>query len=664
MTPRRRALWLAAICAAVFLAYAPSLRNGFAMDDRLVAMGINDAGQPHPMVHELAPLGDYFRAPYWKGVDENDRLYRPLTILSFALRHHGFGDDPFPEHLLNLVLHLGAVLLVHAILRALGAGDVPALLGALVFGLHAIHSEVVATVVGRSELLAFDFGGLGLLAFLRARSAPRAPAMLWLAASAVCLFAAFCSKESALAWLPFLVVFEAAVLWRGGAPIAPRQLGGSLLRALLCGLPPLALFLALRAAMIAARPGAPEPILFLVNPIADAEATVRVLTAVVVQGFALLLTLFPFRLACDYGAMVLPVVTAATDLRFLAVATALLAVLAGGLVVRRRHPLLFLAVATFFGFLFITSNVPFPIGTIFGERLCYAPSLLCAFVVAWCFGRYGTPAAWFVLGLWLGASTLTILERNPVWRDDETLFLHEVQAQPRSVRMQTCAANVRANRGEAATAERHLRLATELDPENALAWNNLAATCLDAGRLDEAEQHVRRGLTSRHFSEREDLFKLHCNLGLVLARKGRLEEAAVAFGEGLARKPGFLRAWQELWQLRADGKLAAERLVAILAECERRSPNLPHWSAYRGLLAHSEGSFVQAEAALRQALAQLPRHELQGQLHAEARLMFADSLLQLGKRKEALEGFRQLEQDPFAPAAQRTEAARVLGQLR
>jgi hypothetical protein len=46
-----------------------------------------------------------------------------------------------------------------------------------------------------------------------------------------------------------------------------------------------------------------------------------------------------------------------------------------GLVCARRQPLLFLSAAMFLGFSFIGSNVLFAIGTNFGERLFYMPSL-------------------------------------------------------------------------------------------------------------------------------------------------------------------------------------------------------------------------------------------------------------------------------------------------
>ena len=61
----------------------------------------------------------------------------------------------------------------------------------------------------------------------------------------------------------------------------------------------------------------------------------------------------------------------------------LLGILVGGLWWARRQPLPFLAMAAFFGFSFLISNIPTPIETIFGERLYYTPAVGLSFLLAW-----------------------------------------------------------------------------------------------------------------------------------------------------------------------------------------------------------------------------------------------------------------------------------------
>ena len=168
---RRAARALGLILLVTAALYAPSLRNGFTYDDEYIAAATHPSGQPNAMIAELRPLTEYFRAHYWKGEHAARGEYRPVTILSYAATYRLLGrtaaGEAFPQHALNLLLHLCATALVYRLLRVVRARREAALLGALVFGVHAVHSEVVASVVGRAELLAFTCGALSLLAVLQ-----------------------------------------------------------------------------------------------------------------------------------------------------------------------------------------------------------------------------------------------------------------------------------------------------------------------------------------------------------------------------------------------------------------------------------------------------------------------------------------------------------------
>jgi tetratricopeptide (TPR) repeat protein len=627
-----------------FLAYLPSLGNGYAMDDRLIAMGINQ-GRKNPMIHQLRPVRDYFESPYWRGhVDrDDDTLYRPVTVWSHALVHRLFRPseiDPtdreqkqtaLPQHLVNVLLHLLALVLIHGLLRRLAVPPGPALAGVLVFGLHAVHSEVVATVVGRAELLAFTFGAAAVLVLFGGLGRSLGGRIAAGGASALLMFLAFCSKESALAWIGFVPVYGLAARWRADVRDRPTPAGIGLM--LVPALAAAVVFLVLRHRVV----GHVDEVViaWVVNPLAHADPASRVFTAVFVWGTkGLGLTLFPFELACTYGAMVLPIVTSPIDPRFWLIALLLLGLVAGGVLGARRRPLLFLATAVFFGFSLITSNVFFPIGTIFGERLYYAPSLAVAIVFAWLFERLRRrPSLGLALGMatgvWLGASALVILERNPIWENDETLFLHEVRNQPRSTRMHICAATIHGDRGEVDRAEAHLREALRLDPEYALAWNNLGALYLEAGRLTEAEECLRFGLRAGHVVEKEDLFKLRCNLGLVQKALNRPDEAFVQLAASLRSNPTFERAWTELVSLaRSPG--AAERLRSVLRQWEAEEARAARWPYYRGRLAQRLGRSGEAEAAFHAALARDPGL-------AEARIRLIELLHASRPEKEVID---------------------------
>lgn len=664
-TGRLRVLLL---LVAVFAIYAPSLSNTFAMDDRLLAKAVLDGGRPNEMVCELRDLSAYFAAPYWKATGEPQTLYRPLTIWSFAWTYRflvpaGSAEqrEALPHHLINVMLHLLAVVLVYRLIRRLTEAETPALVGALVFGFHAIHSEVVATVVGRAELLAACFGGGALLCFARGFEAP--PGRAWrYALAAGLLFLGLCSKESAIAWAALLPVF---VLARGAGADWRTLLPRSLAHAVVVAGVPLALFLYLRARMIASLSF--EPFIdYIANPLWHETPGTRLMTACKVWGHGLLLTLFPFRLACDYGPGVFELVCAPTDAGLWISLAVLLATLVGGVRALSGHGLLFLAATTFLGFSFLTSNVPFAIGTIFGERLYYVPSLGLSFLVAWSYRRLPRPGPWRVLvialtGIWLAASALVVLQRNGVWKNNETLFRHAVRNQPRSARLHLARGTLHVDHREWGAALEQFEAATRIEPGYAKAWNNIAAVHLESRRLDAAESAARRGLAARHLNPHDDAFQLHAILGAILERKGKKREALSHLRGALAHKERSVRTRVHLLRLGLD-LLSPEELAQILRRGEELGPGDPHWRVLRSYLAHKRRRFAEAEAILGPALRGDRFPPLLDRYRAW--MLLADSLAHLGRRDDAIRIFTALARDERVSPAMRAAAQANLQRLK
>ena len=94
------------IAALTLLLYAGTLNNAFVLDDHA-------AIRDNPIVHRAA-LSEIFTTDYWSGYhSDRSGLYRPLTILSYALQYRLGGDAPFGYHLLNILLHTTTGLLLY-----------------------------------------------------------------------------------------------------------------------------------------------------------------------------------------------------------------------------------------------------------------------------------------------------------------------------------------------------------------------------------------------------------------------------------------------------------------------------------------------------------------------------------------------------------------------
>ncbi|HEY7195024.1 MAG TPA: hypothetical protein VH439_14875 [Gemmatimonadales bacterium] len=138
----KRALWFVFVAAVAL--YLPTVRYGFVQDDRAIVVS-------NPAAHSVRAALAAFDDPYWPR-ETGAGLYRPVTILSYAVDWTISGGRAGWLHLMNALWHgLATVLFVLVIgrwLPPLGAAA-----AGLLFAWHPVHVEAVASVVGRAELL-------------------------------------------------------------------------------------------------------------------------------------------------------------------------------------------------------------------------------------------------------------------------------------------------------------------------------------------------------------------------------------------------------------------------------------------------------------------------------------------------------------------------------
>jgi len=105
---RPRPLWLLGVLAVTFVAYLPSLRNGFINWDDNFYVTANPV-MAHPTLHGLLTqnLGGNFH---------------PLTMASLALNYMISGMSAGSYHWLNLLFHLANTALVFFFVRKLSGG--------------------------------------------------------------------------------------------------------------------------------------------------------------------------------------------------------------------------------------------------------------------------------------------------------------------------------------------------------------------------------------------------------------------------------------------------------------------------------------------------------------------------------------------------------------
>ncbi len=194
--------------AAAFAVYYNALSNGFIWDDPIVLKNQLSAFQS---------VKDIFFPP--AGIPQfGIHYYRPMIIVTLLIDSKVWGKTPFGFHLSVVLFHVINTILVYFLARMIfkkyGHPDLAALVASFLFAVHPIHTESVAWMAGRSDVVAATFFFASLLLYLAYTMKPRAPwsddrkGLFFLILSCVAFFLAAASKEASLSLILLLPVID------------------------------------------------------------------------------------------------------------------------------------------------------------------------------------------------------------------------------------------------------------------------------------------------------------------------------------------------------------------------------------------------------------------------------------------------------------------------
>jgi len=129
-------------------------------------------------------------------------FYRPLQMVSYAWDYFCWKLNPAGYHITNIFLHIAVASMIYLFVSILYANRLLALLVSLLFALHPVHSETVAYISSRADLLFVFFTMSCCLAyFYYFKNGKSGYAVL----SFLAYFLALFSKESAIIAIPLLL---------------------------------------------------------------------------------------------------------------------------------------------------------------------------------------------------------------------------------------------------------------------------------------------------------------------------------------------------------------------------------------------------------------------------------------------------------------------------
>jgi tetratricopeptide (TPR) repeat protein len=370
----------------------------------------------------------------------NDWLYRPLSLVMFAIEWQVAPATPALGHLVSVLLYAVTAAVLFRFLRDLFVGYdvvVPFAI-ALLWIAHPIHTEVVANIKSRDELLSFLFSILTLWQCVKYVSEPSRRHLLL---SGLYFFLALMSKESPITLLVIvpmtLFVFrrpDAKTMLRAVAPIGMAAV----------------VYLAIRSSVLTSQTGSSSAISLIDNSLTAAPDFLhRQATAFYIGAMYLRLLVFPHPMSSDYSFRQVPVVGFDNPVAIGSLLVHVGLLTYGVVRLRKRDPVAY-GILYYLISIALVANVLFLTRSTMADRFLYAPSLGFSIVLVLLLVRVlrldvksgGEDRPWSVNPVFVGVVGLILVPsialtwaRNPDWKNDTTLFSADSRHSPNSARI-------------------------------------------------------------------------------------------------------------------------------------------------------------------------------------------------------------------------------------
>lgn len=552
--------WFPLIIAAfALLLYINTINHDYVLDDDTV-MAKNSI-----VTKGVSAIPEILTTAYRKGAwARQESLYRPLSLVMFAIEWQLAPNQPFLGHLLNIILYALTGFLLYKLLRKWFQQKhaVIAYSIALLFIAHPLHTEVVANIKSRDEILGLLFSILSLSAFYNYAISDKKTRKLIFGVGY--FFLALLSKESTLtlvAVIPLSIYFFTENTDK-------KKYYFSII-ALFIGV---LFYFILRKIALGGLVNFKEVEVMNNSIVATNNTLDRTCTAIMIVGYYIKLFFFPHPLSFDYSFNTIPNATL-SDYRFILTIITLVA-------------LAIYCIKNFknkngiaFGFLFfgitlsIVSNIFILIEATLAERFLFLPSLGLSIASVLLLEKLskisisGNPTIINILKqnkifssilmLILLLFSLKTISRNEDWKDNFTLFSIDKDHNPNSYR--TLAAyplelfnhsilplkeDTEEKKALCREAIEYLQKSVTLIPNNFRAWN-LMAYCYSIN-LDYANviSTFEKGI--QYYKDEPDLAKFHIMAATAYFKTSNIYKAIDVAKAGLKIEPNNSALWNTL----------------------------------------------------------------------------------------------------------------------
>ncbi|MFT4533779.1 MAG: hypothetical protein ACJA1A_000354 [Saprospiraceae bacterium] len=437
-----------------FALYYQSTNFGYVLDDQIVVSENKFTKKGFEGIGDLLTnesMTGYFGEQ--KDLVEGNR-YRPLSLITYAIEYGVVGNlKPGLSHFINILLYgLTGLLLFRVLTMMLRKRTavtwwlaIP-FLTSLLYIAHPIHSEAVANIKGRDEIMALLFSLATLYGVLRYMDKKN---IVWLISSCFLFFLALLSKENSITFLaviPLTTYFFSDYKWK------PNFIAlGALTITTIA-------YLGLRFSAAGVPEFGSEINDLMNNPFLGMKGGEKLATIMFTLYKYIQLYIFPHPLSHDYYPYAIPVV-GWSDFRSLGSLFLYLGLGIWGIMGLKKKKLSSYAILFFLTTLTIVSNIVVNLGTFMNERFIYMASVGLALLLSYLLsekigkwkGNTGVIIASALAGIMFVGYCVKTITRVPDWESALSLNKSAVKNGTNSARANSFMATALYNEGKEST---------------------------------------------------------------------------------------------------------------------------------------------------------------------------------------------------------------------
>ncbi|MGZ4053910.1 MAG: tetratricopeptide repeat protein [Bacteroidia bacterium] len=423
-----------------FIFYSNSFSNEYALDDGIVILKNDYVQQGFRGIKKIFKTDAY--ESFYRQMGAKQQLsggrYRPFSIATFAVEQQLFqsnakvkppDDVAHVRHVMNVLFYILSVVFLLFFLRKFVFKEnyLVAFLTCLIFLIHPLHTEVVANIKSRDEILSFLFI---ILTFTSVFSFRETKQKRFLIFGLLFYFLALLSKEYAITLLVLLPMLLYIIKSESTTESIIAVIGMLVVAGI---------YMAIRFSIVGKGATEENPDV-LNNPYMFATHSEKWATKIEVLDHYLRLLFYPQPLSSDYSYNTIPYKSFENPLVWLSILIHLLLIAATVILFIRRNILSF-ALAFYLVHLFLVSNFLMDIGATMGERLIYHSSFGFAIIIGvalnWLLQKIPDintkkVAGIFAVGVLVVLCGAKTIARNAEWKNDQTLFITDAETVPNS----------------------------------------------------------------------------------------------------------------------------------------------------------------------------------------------------------------------------------------